>query len=289
MKQVAPHIYVEDRYRGVTVGCIVTDAGVICVDSPMLPADARDWRAQIARLTRNPVQFVVLTDAHRDRILGVQYLGGVVVAHEAAWEKMKGLGDAFRQQAADSIAPCSAQAAAQVAANFHLVLPQLTFADTLVLHLGDLPVFIRHVGGATPGSVWVHLPQSSVLFMGDLLTVNYHPIAAEADIAAWLQLLDQVRQKDLAKVVVPGRGSTARKKAIAPMADYLGAMHTRVQALVRSHKPKAETAQLVPEFLERYPVAEQDRECVQRHIKAGLDHIYDTLKSQRTKQNTKDE
>jgi cyclase len=289
MKQVAPGIFIENGYRGVTVGCIVADAGAICIDSPMLPADARDWRAQIARLTRKPVQFVVLTDAHRDRILGVQYLGGAVAAHEATWEKMKSLGDAFRQQAADSVAPCSAEAAAEVAANFHLVLPQLTFVDTLVLHLGNLPVFIRHVGGATPGSVWVHLPQSNVLFMGDLLTLNYHPMAAEGDVAAWLQLLDQVRQKDLAKVIVPGRGSPARKKAIAPMADYLGAMHTRVQALVRSRKPKAETAQLVPEFLGRYPVAEQDRECVQRRIKAGLDHIYDTLKSQRTKRNTKDE
>lgn len=282
MKQIAPNIYVEDSYRGVTVGCIVTDAGVICIDSPMLPADARDWRAQIAKRTDKPVRFVVLTDAHRDRILGVQYLGGVVVAHEAAWDKMKNLGDAFRQQAADSVSPCGAEAAAEVAADLRIVLPQITFVDTLGLYLGALPVIIRHVGGATPGSLWVHLPQSNVLFMGDLLTVKYHPSAAEGDLATWLELLDQVQQKDfVAKVIVPGRGSPARKAALAPMARTLNAMRTRVQALVRSHKPKAETAQLVPEFLARYPVAEDDRECVQRRIKAGLDHIYDSLKGKK--------
>jgi len=282
MRQIAPNIFVQDSYRGVTVGCVVTDAGVICIDSPLLPTDARDWRAQIAKRTNKPVRFVVLTDAHRDRILGVQYLGGAVVAHEAAWEKMKSLGDAFRQQAADSVAPCSAEAAAEVAADFRIVLPQITFVNTLTLHLGNAPVIIRHVGGATQGSVWVHLPQSNVLFMGDLLTVKYHPSAAEGDIAAWLELLAQVQQNDFpAKVIVPGRGGPARKAALGPMADYLDTMRARVQALIRTRKPKAETAQLVPEFIERYPVAEVDRECVQRRIKAGLDHIYDSLKNKK--------
>ena len=282
MKQIAPNIFVHDGYRGVTVGCIVTDAGVICIDSPMLPADARDWRAQIAKRTDKPVCCVVLTDAHRDRILGVQYLGGVVIAHESAWEKMKSLGDAFRQQAADSVAPCSADAAAEIASDLRIVLPQITFADTLALHIGNTPVLIRHMGGAAPGSVWVHLPQSNVLFMGDLLTVNTHPSVAEGDLAAWLELLGRVQQKDFAaKVIVPGRGGPARKAALASMAGYLDTMRERVQALVRARKPRADTAQLVPEFLARYPVAADDRECVQRRIKAGLDHLYDTLKSKK--------
>jgi cyclase len=282
MKQIAPNIFVHEGYRGVTVGCIVTDAGVICIDSPMLPADARDWRAQIAKRTDKPVCCVVLTDAHRDRILGVQYLGGAVVAHESAWEKMKSLGDAFRQQAADSVAPCGADAAAEVAADLRIVLPQITFVDTLTLYIGNTPVLIRHVGGATPGSIWVHLPQSNVLFMGDLLTVNTHPSVAEGDLAAWLELLGRVQQKDFAaKVIVPGRGAPAHKAALASMAGYLDTMRERVQALVRARKPRADTAQLVPEFLARYPVAAGDRECVQRRIKAGLDHIYDTLKSKK--------
>jgi glyoxylase-like metal-dependent hydrolase (beta-lactamase superfamily II) len=205
-----------------------------------------------------------------------------VVAHEAAWDKMKSLGDTFRQQAADSVAPCDAEAAAEVAADLRIVLPQITFVDTLTLYLSDMPVIIRHVGGATPGSIWVHLPQSNVLFMGDLLTVNYHPSVAEGDIAAWIKLLGQVQQKDFAaKVIVPGRGSSAHKAALAPMADYLNTMRMRVQALVRSRKLKAETAQLVPEFLARHPVAEDDRECVQRRIKAGLDHLYETLKNKK--------
>jgi glyoxylase-like metal-dependent hydrolase (beta-lactamase superfamily II) len=282
MKQIAPHIYVEDRYRGVTVGCIVADSGVICIDSPMLPSDARRWREQIAKLSNKPVRFTVLTDANRERILGLQHLGGAVVAHEAAWEKIKSYGDAFRQQAVDSVSPCDATAAAEIASDLRIVVPQVTFTSTLTLYQGDTPVVIRHVGGVTPGSLWVHLPKQGVLFAGDLVTSHAHPLTAEADIDVWLDLLDQIRDAGFpAKAIVPGRGSTCTKAALKPLAVYLRAMRTRVQSLIRLRRQKSETATLIPEFLSRYPVPSDDRECAQRRIKAGLDHIYDALKSKK--------
>ena len=134
----------------------------------------------------------------RIAFLGIQYLGGTVVAHEVAWEKIKSFGDAFRQQSADSLALCSADAAAEVAADWRITLPQITFTNKLVLFHGDVPVVIQHVGGATPGSVWVHLPKQGVLFMGDLATPHAHPLAAEADLGTWLDLLGQVQDQDFA-------------------------------------------------------------------------------------------
>lgn len=280
MKQIAPHVYVEHSYRGVTVGCIVTNSGVICIDSPMLPADARAWRAHIAKITDKPVRFVVLTDGHRDRILGLQYLGGIVVAHRAMWEKMNSYGDTFRQQVADLLSD-HPNAAAEIASNLNVVLPQITFTDKLVLYK-DSPIVIQHVGGATEGSVWVHLPQQGVLFMGDLLAFRAHPVTCEGDIAAWLDLLDKVGDKSFAaKILVPGRGRSCNKTAIEPMADYLRAMRARVQSLVRSRRPRADTALLVSEFLARYPVPEHEREHIQERIRAGLDHVYDALRGKK--------
>lgn len=275
MKQVAPHVYVEHSHHGVTVGCIVTPSGVICIDSPTSPADASAWRTQIAKLTDRPVRFVVLTDAHRDRISGLQHLGGAVVAHEATWEKMKSYGDAARPQSADSSSSHSN------AADGRVVLPQITFVDKLVLYQSD-PIVIQHVGGATPGSVWVHLPRQRVLFMGDLMAFRAHPVAAEGDIDTWLEILDKVRDESFAaKVIVPGRGGPCNKAALGPMVDYLRAMRTRVQSLIRSRRPRADTALFVPEFLARYHVYESEREGARQRIKAGLDHIYDSLKSKK--------
>jgi glyoxylase-like metal-dependent hydrolase (beta-lactamase superfamily II) len=141
---------------------------------------------------------------------------------------------------------------------------------------------IQHVGGATPGNVWVHLPKQNTLFMGDLATPNVHPLAAEADLASWLDVLRQVQDKDFpAKLIIPGRGSPCNKAALGPTAAYLRTMRARVQAHIRSRKPRADLALLVSEFLGRYPVADDDLDCTQRRIRAGLDHIYDTLKSKK--------
>jgi len=275
MKQVAPHVYVEHGYHGVTVGCIVTPSGVVCIDSPTRPADAAAWRAEIARLTDQPVRFVVLTDAHPDRISGLHCLGGAVVAHEATWEKIKSYGDPPRPSAADS---ASGHADALQA---HAVLPQITFTSRLVLYQG-MTIVIQHVGGATPGSVWVHLPEQRVLFMGDLMACRTHPETSEGDMAAWLDLLAQVQNKSFpAQVIVPGRGGPCNKTALETMISYLQAMRTRVQSLVRSRKPRTDTALLVPEFLARYHVPGAEREAARQRIKAGLDHLYDTLKSKK--------
>ena len=162
------------------------------------------------------------------------------------------------------------------------ILPQITFTHRLVLYQGDMQVIIEHVGGVTPGSVWVHLPRQNVLFAGDLATPGYHPLAAEADLVTWLDILKRLQGKDLAvKHIVPGRGAPCNKAALEQTADYLGEMRARVQALVRSRKPRTETAALAAEFLARYPVADADRDCIQRRIKAGLEHLYDSLKAKK--------
>lgn len=275
MKQVAPHVYVEHGYHGVTVGCIVTPSGVICIDCPTRPIDAAAWRAEIAKLTDQPVRFVVLTDAHPDRILGLHCLGGAVITHEAAWQKIKSYGDPPRPSAADLAANHAD------APQAHAVLPQITFVSRLVLYRG-MTIVIQHVGGATPGSVWVHLPEQRVLFMGDLMACRTHPETSEGDIAAWLDLLAQVQSKSFpVQVIVPGRGSSCNKAALGPMMSYLRAMRTRVQSLVRTRRPRTDTALLVPEFLARYHVPGAEREAARQRIKAGLDHLYDTLKSKK--------
>ncbi|HZY43589.1 MAG TPA: MBL fold metallo-hydrolase, partial [Anaerolineae bacterium] len=74
MEKLSPHVYVESGYRGCTVGAIVTPEGVICIDTPLLPADARHWRGQLAQLTDKPIRYVIFTDGHRDRVIGQQWL-----------------------------------------------------------------------------------------------------------------------------------------------------------------------------------------------------------------------
>ena len=124
MDKLTSHVYVESGYRGCTVGAILTPQGVVCVDTPLLPADARSWRAQIATLTNLPIVYTIYTDGHRDRVLGQQWLGGLVVAHEATWEKLRSYGDAMRQQVVEFLSHHHAiEAAEELARHLQLGLP----------------------------------------------------------------------------------------------------------------------------------------------------------------------
>jgi glyoxylase-like metal-dependent hydrolase (beta-lactamase superfamily II) len=275
MKEVAANIYVESGYQGVTVGAIVTGDGVICIDSPLLPSEARDWQARLAKLTNQPIRQVIYTDANRDRVLSGQYLGGAVVMHDLAHEMLESYGDAFRQQIAESLSRCAPQDSLEIITNLHLPVPQVTFSKHMTLTHGASSIILQHVGGASPGSLFVLLPDQNVLFAGDLVTVNTHPHMADADFDRWIELLKSISQKP-PKYIIPGRGGVlARKGDLKKLLTYLRSLCTRIRSLIRSKRSRFDTAALIQDFLPRFPVTDSEREAAQRRIRAGLEHAFD--------------
>ncbi len=284
MKEIAENVYVESSYYGVTVSAIATGDGVICIDSPLLPSEARDWRARIAKLTSQPVRQVIYTDANRDRVLGSQHLGGAVVMHDLANEVFKSYGDAFRQQIAESLSRRAPEDSLEIITNLRLPVPQLTFSKQMTITHGSVSIVLQHVGGATPGSLFVRLPQQSVLFAGDLVTANSHPYMVEADFDRWIELLKSISQKPPAKYIIPGRGGmVARKGDLNKLLTYLRASRTRIRSLTRSKRSRLDIAPLAQEFLSRYPVPDSERELMLRRIRAGLEHAFDIYSKQMEK------
>ena len=283
MDKIANNIYISSAYRGVTVGAIVTPAGVIGVDAPMLPADARDWRARIASVTDLPVRYVIHTDGHRDRLIGRHWLGGAVVATEFTAEKMRSYGDTFRQQVADFLLHHGApEAAEEIMLSLKIAQPQISFSGRLMLHTDTPRVEVWSVGGANPGSAWVVVPDAGVVFVGDLLTLNAHPVMSESNTALWLERLAELRKPAFpAKKIVPGRGPLAKKADTQIMSEYLRGVRSKVRALIKARKLKSDVALLVPGFLSRFPIAEGERERMQRRVRAGLEHVYDELKQEK--------
>src|SRR5512143_1571807 len=94
MEEIAPGVFVKTDYEGANVGCILTEAGAVVVDTPLIPSDGRDWADEVAKLAQR-VLFVFNTDHHRAHIVGNQYFEAPVIAHELAWREMSNYRDAF--------------------------------------------------------------------------------------------------------------------------------------------------------------------------------------------------
>ncbi|HEY4722729.1 MAG TPA: hypothetical protein VII92_12825, partial [Anaerolineae bacterium] len=145
-------------------------------------------------------------------------------------------------------------------------------------------VVVRPVGGANPGSLWIELPEQGVVFTGDLVTLSTHPFMSEADTVTWLDRLAELRDPNYSMTkIVPGRGSRYRRADSQKVSAYLTDMRDRVRALIRQHRGKIDATELMPEYLDRFPIPSGENERVQRRIRIGLERVSEEIKAEKKK------
>jgi len=64
MQEIAPHIFIETAYPGVTLGAISWPHGLILVDSPYRTDDVRVWRTSLLNMSGGIDRILVNLDAH---------------------------------------------------------------------------------------------------------------------------------------------------------------------------------------------------------------------------------
>ncbi len=99
--------------------------------------------------------------------------------------------------------------------------PTRTFERELLLSVGGKPVHLLEVGPAhTDGDILVHLPEDKIVFTGDILFIEGHPILWVGPVQNWLDACDRMLAMDI-DVVVPGHGPLTDKAGIQAVKGYL--------------------------------------------------------------------
>lgn len=102
-----------------------------------------------------------------------------------------------------------------------LTLPTRTFDGTLSVAVGGKAVDLIEVGPAhTRGDTIVHVPADRVVYTGDILFSNGHPIMWVGPVANWIAACDRILALDV-DIVVPGHGPITDKSGVAAMKRYL--------------------------------------------------------------------
>jgi len=277
MKKIAQGVYIKTDSRGTKLGLIVTSEGPVLVDTPLIPRESREWLEQIVDLTgRNPI-YVINTDHHKGHALGNVFFGATTIAHAVAWKHMRGYGDNFRQRLSDRYRDKDPQTSRDLLA-LKIQLPELTFHDRMTLFLGDTTVKIIHVGGHTPASSLVLVPEARVVFAGDVVVCNMHPFMAQSNSREWLDALTLIRRMPI-DTLVPGHGDTCGKEATEPLSEYIRFARSKVRHQYRIGKSKAESSSAVlPEIVSLFPRKPSTGVKLEAKIKSGLGHIYDEFK-----------
>jgi len=273
-EELAPGVFINTYYRGCTPGFVYTEEGIILIDSPLIPTQAMDWRSQIE--DEHPgVAFLYLinTDHHRGHALGNQYfLPVTVIAHERAHKEMSGYTENFKERVRNSFKR-EPEIQAQLN-NIVIIPPHVTFTQRATMLYGDRRIELIYVGGHTPATSLVWLPEESICFVGDILWVDQHPYMAQGNTLEWLRALEFVRELD-AEFLIPGHGPVVGAEATHRVGAYIEFMRGRVRDFYRLGKNKNEAKSgLVGEMLEWFPVPPERKAKIESQIKSGLNRVF---------------
>ena len=105
--------------------------------------------------------------------------------------------------------------------NIRQTLPTRTFDGELHTRCGDKDVVLTQVGPChTQGDILVHVPADRLMFTGDILFIEGHPILWVGPVGNWIAACDRMLELDL-ETIVPGHGPITDQRGVRAVRDYL--------------------------------------------------------------------
>ena len=100
-------------------------------------------------------------------------------------------------------------------------LPNSTFSGEIKKNVGNKIVELIEVGPAhTNGDVLVYVPSDKVVFTGDILFIEGHPILWAGPVNNWINACERIISMKV-DFVVPGHGPVTDKRGVRAVRDYL--------------------------------------------------------------------
>jgi cyclase len=241
LQMLAPGVYALVGGEGKTnSGFVVTEKGVIVIDTQGPAALAKLLREKIKETTDKPVSHVINTHYHGDHTFGNQYFAeGLIIAHEntrkALIEKDEGHRAMFRKFFGE-----------ESLKEFSLTLPEATFTDRMILRSGGRTMELVYAGAKahTGGDIFVWLPEERVLFAGDLLYNGRLPLLNDGETVGALKAIDKITSTD-AVVLVPGHGQVSTIDDALRYKGYIGALRAEVKRMMAEGMSREEVVSKV--------------------------------------------
>jgi glyoxylase-like metal-dependent hydrolase (beta-lactamase superfamily II) len=202
-----------------TFGFVVTDKGVVLIDSGGTHQGAVVILQVIKSVTNKPVVKVINTGGQDHRWLGNSFFkkrGAAIIASNSAVKDQKSRVNDQLFRLANLVGEKFVNATTPTYA-------EITFESSYNFKLGNTKFEIYHKGQAhTPGDSFVWLPQQKVMFTGDIVyTERMLGIGEQSNSKSWLKVYQAMSFYN-PKYLIPGHGSpTSLDKANTDTYGYL--------------------------------------------------------------------
>lgn len=272
MQEIAPHVFIETAYEGVTLGAIQGDHGLVLIDSPFKPEDTRSWRSALLNLSGGVERLLINLDAHFDRTLGTRGMESTVIGSDRMAAVFKTRSVTFKTQHAETGADWEQ---GNAFGTIRWAPPEISFGESMEIHMSDFPILIEFHPGPASGSAWVHLPDQKVLFLGDAVLADQPPFLSYADLDAWKNSLDELSQPRYADhTLIGGRDGQITMEDVRVHRRFLEIVDERLHAMSEKKAPVQETEKLVPDLLREYKIAPGKMVQCTHRLRWGLYQFY---------------
>lgn len=206
MREVRDNIFVETGFRGCNVGFVITNEGIVMIDTPQRPTEALKWREEISK--RGEVRYLINTEHHLDHCTGNFFFPGTILAHKGTRDELLKESKKDVEGSVRQIDPGELF----LLGDYSLRLPTITFTESLELHLGNLTFCLMHLPGHTPSETAVFIPEKRVIFSGDNIFYQIKSYLQQAEPWLWLESLKKLKELEV-DFYVPGHGEGTCDKA----------------------------------------------------------------------------
>jgi len=271
MQEIEHGIFFEDAYPGVTLGAIILPQGTILVDAPLRAEDARIWLNMLYSQGSKSNRVLINLDAHPDRALGARSMECTIIAHQKTAQVFRGRPSIFKGQNAESGSEWETY---DEMVGTRWALPDITFSNRITLHWGEQETIIEYHPGAAPGGTWVALPAPKVVFVGDTVLPDQPLFLTNADIPAWIETLDVLKNSYKNYTIIGGRTGKVPMEMVVKQQQHLKHISKGMERLAKRTASVDAVEDLIPGLLKDLTYAPELHETYYQRYHHGLYQYY---------------
>jgi cyclase len=228
VKQVASDLYFFFDYDGSNAVFLVTDEGVLLIDTRTHPHDAQDLLARIRKVTDKPVKWVINSHFHGDHNFGNAVFKAAGATFVAQQETARIMQKIMPKEMARRIE--GFQKRGLDPNEVKLIPADVTFDNAMTIRLGGREAQLMYFGpGQQAGDTFVLFPHARMLFTPGAFGKRSMPnMAFTTSVENWIKLLDQVAGMDVDKIL-PAHGDVAERADVKELAAMLADEYATVK------------------------------------------------------------
>ena len=235
-KKIRDGIYVyAQKPADSNAGIILTQEGVVLIDSGHNPPDSQAILKSVRQLTSQPIRFLINTEPHGDHTTGHFLFSppAVIIAHEGATDSMKKAYNPQRNEKLMADYPDMRESFK----GFKMITPQIEYRDKMTLNVGETPFelyYLKNVHSEADTAIW--LPKERVIFSAAVAGVkrfsNLRPSVQIEDMISAMKMMKSLNPE----IVVPGHGPPGTTKIFDDSIQYYTLLLERVGKMAKEGK-----------------------------------------------------